>query len=95
MIGIVKEYMMNKNLTKWIFTFGSNQLQEIRHKVRPMKVMIVIQTEHERDARNQIFDSFIGQKFCTSYPYKPFAEEFVSKYNMKVYTLKQIEDMRD
>ena len=86
---------MNKNLTKWIFTFGSGQLPEVSHKVNPMKVMIVIQTENERDARNQIFDSFIGQKFCTSYPYKPFAEEFVSKYNMKAYTLKQIEDMRD
>ena len=86
---------MDKDLNKWVFTFGSSQLPEVSHKVNPMSVMIVIQAEHERDARQEIFDSFIGPRFCTSYPYSPHAEEFVSKYNMKAYTLKQIEDMRN
>ena len=68
-------------MNKYIITFGSDQLQELRHIFNPMKVMVVVHAGSEMDARNMVFKSFIGKNFCTSYPYSE-AQEFKDKYNM-------------
>jgi hypothetical protein len=77
---------------KTIVTFGSNHLQTVA--VNPMSVILVIEADTELKARQIVFDSFIGKAFCTSYPYEPYAEEFNRDYNMKEYTLEQLEEMR-
>lgn len=80
-------------MNKYLITFGSNQLHQLHGVLNPMKVMIVVEADNEGEARSKIMESFIGPRFCTSYPYKPYAKEFAEKYNMKEYSLKQIEDM--
>jgi len=72
---------------KTAFTFGSNQLPRLR--MNPMDVILVIEADTEQEARQIVFDSFIGDKFCTSYPEKYIAE-FESEYNMKQYTLEEL-----
>jgi len=81
-------------MNKWIFTFGSEQLPELKTSINPMSIMLVIEAEYERDARQQVADSFIGLKFCTSYPFEPFATEFKEKYNMQEFSMKDLNIMR-
>ena len=81
-------------MKKYIFTFGSNQLPELRHKLNPMDVMLVVEGENEGKAREVVFKSFIGEKFCTSYPYS-YKEEFVEKYNMYESTLNELVALKD
>ena len=81
-------------MDKYIMTFGSGQLPEVSHKVRPLKVMLVIEADSEYEARDIAFKSFVGKKFCTSYPYSK-AGEFKDKYNMEEYSLEELEGLRD
>ena len=81
-------------MNKWIFTFGSGQLPDIQKTINPMKVMLVVEAETENEARSEVFKSFIGPYFCTSYPFEPYAVEFKEKYNMIEFTLKDLETMR-
>jgi hypothetical protein len=69
-------------MKKFIFTFGSEQLPEIKHIVNPMDIMLIVEAEAEGLAREKVFNSFIGKNFCTSYPYKKHVNEFKEKYNM-------------
>ena len=48
-----------------------------------MSIMLVIEADTENEARKQVMNSFIGEKFCTSYPYEKYAEEFKTKYDMR------------
>ena len=82
------------NLKKYIFTFGSNQLPELRHQLNPMDVMLVVEAEDEGEAREKVFESFIGERFCTSYPYS-YKEEFIEKYNMYEITLNELITLKD
>ena len=82
------------NTSKWIFTFGSGQLPELKTSINPMDVMLVIEAEYEREAREQVFKSFIGPYFCTSYPYEQHVAEFKEKYNMQEFSLKDLNIMR-
>lgn len=79
-----------KETKKWIFTFGSTHLTALEGKVRPLKVMLIVEAENERQARTTVFNSIIGDKFCTSYPYDKYAERFKREYNMGEYTLEQL-----
>ena len=81
-------------MKKWIFTFGSEQLPELKTSINPMSIMLVIEAETENEARREVADSFIGLKFCTSYPFEPFAAEFKEKYNMYPFSLKDLNIMR-
>ena len=81
-------------MKKWIVTFGSSHLEELRGKVRPMSVILVIEADTENEARDIVFSSFIGRTFSASYPYSK-SIEFQKEYNMVEYTLKQLEEMRD
>ena len=82
-----------KNLKKYIFTFGSEQLPELRHQLNPMDVMMVVEAEDEQVARREVFESFIGEGFCTSYPYDLYAEEFVIDYEMYEITLRELNEL--
>lgn len=84
---------MNKKKNKYIITFGSGQLQSIKDKVNPQKVMLIIEDTDERLARMKVFDSFIGINFSTSYPYNEFYKKFKEKYGMKEYTLEKLVEM--
>lgn len=75
-------------MSKYIFTFGSNQLPNFR--ANPMKVMLVIKADNESIAKNIVFDSPIGNKFCTSYPYDEYAQDFKDNYSMDEWTLKDL-----
>jgi len=81
-------------MKKWIFTFGSEQLPELKTSTNPMSIMLVMEAETENEARREVFDSFIGPYFSTSYPFEPFATEFKEKYRMIEFTLKDLELMR-
>ena len=81
-------------MSKYIITFGSDQLPEVAHKVRPLKVMLVIEADSEYEARDIALKSFVGKKFCTSYPYSK-AQEFKDNYNMEEYSMKDLEGLRD
>ena len=82
------------NLKKYIFTFGSNHLPELRHQLNPMQVMLVVEAEDEQVSRREVFESFIGERFCTSYPYS-YKEEFIEKYNMYEITLNELITLKD
>ena len=69
-------------MKKWIFTFGSGQLEELGGFINPMDMMLVVEDDHEGKAREKVMDSFIGKKFCTSYPYEKYVDEFREKYGM-------------
>jgi hypothetical protein len=77
---------------KTIITFGQNHLPGVM--IRPMSVMLIIEADTEREARDQVMNSFIGKAFCTSYPYEPYAKEFTEKHGMVQYTLEDIEKLR-
>jgi len=75
-------------MAKYIFTFGSCQLPEF--KGNPMKVMLVVEADSENYARRKVFDSSIGDKFCTSYPYTDERVEEFEMYGISEYTLKDL-----
>ena len=78
---------------KFIITFGSGQLTEFY--VRPTNVMLVIEAENVESARNKVFNfPGIGERFCTSYNYDEYANEFKEKYGMSEYTLEDLENKR-
>ena len=66
-------------MKKYFFTFGSGQLREFN--VDPKLTMLVVEAEDENTARKKVFDSKIGAKFCTSYPYSK-AEHFKEVYGL-------------
>lgn len=78
---------------KFIITFGSSQLDEFY--VRPNDVALIIEAKNENEARTKVFNfKGIGERFCTSYAYEKHIDEFVNKYNMKEYTLEDLEKLR-
>lgn len=79
-------------MNKYIITFGSGQL--LGFQVNPLKVALIIEADNENSARQKVFNFYgIGSKFCTSYPYSKI-EEFKTKFNMREYTLDDLEDSR-
>ena len=84
-----------EKMRKFIFTFGSNQLPDLAHQLRPMELMLVVEGEDEFTARREVFKSFIGERFCTSYPYEKHAEEFAEKYGMYEITLDTLNKMKE
>lgn len=79
-------------MNKYIITFGSGQLGDFN--VSPNNVALVIEAENESIARGIVFDfPGIGSRFCTSYDYS-YIEDFISKYDMKVFTLDDLENLR-
>ena len=42
----------------------------------------MIEAKNENEARNIVFNSFIKDKFCTSYEYDKHIDEFKNKYKM-------------
>ncbi len=79
---------------KYIFTFGSGQLTQLQYVLNPLKVMLVIEDIGEQKARDKVFKSFIGKKFCTSYPYS-HAIEFKNKFGMQEYSLETLINLKD
>lgn len=77
-------------IKKYIITFGSGQLPEINQIINPNDIMLVVEANSMGQAREQIFNSFIGDKFCTSYDYIPHAQEFKEKHNMFECTLENL-----
>ncbi len=80
--------------SRWIFTFGSSQLSSLKTNINPMDIMLVIKAKTENEARSEVFKSFIGPYFCTSYPYEQYANEFKEKYNMHEVSMADLETMR-
>ena len=69
---------MEANLKKYYFSFGSGQLKEFDiPDFQKDRTLVVIEAEKESIAREQIFDSIIGGKFCTSYIELPFKTDWV------------------
>ena len=78
---------------KFIITFGSSQLDEFY--VRPNDVALIIEAKNENEARTKVFNfKGIAERFCTSYQYEKYIDEFVKRYNMKEYTLEDLEKLR-
>jgi len=77
-------------MNKYIFTFGSNQLKGLG--ISPMSLMLVIEAPTEHDARQRVFESFIGNKFAFSYDYDKM-QEFKDKYGMREISLEELEKL--
>jgi hypothetical protein len=78
---------------KFIITFGSSQLDDFN--VRPNSVALIIEAINENEARDQVFNfKGIGERFCTSYPYDKYIDEFINEYNMEEYSLQDLENLR-
>ena len=77
-------------MNKYYITFGSRHLQELKHLFNPMKVLLEVEDEDYDEARQKIFDSFIGDKFCTSYRDDQYVLEMKNKFNM---TIIKLDDM--
>jgi len=77
-------------MNAYIFTFGSSHLNEISLRVSPMKVMLIIEAESEHEAREIVFDSFIGDRFCTSYPIS-MQTRFTTLHGMVPYRLRELQ----
>ena len=75
-------------MNKYVITFGSDQLPEFPGN--SLKVMLVIEADSERYARDKVFNTSIGGNFCTSYKYDDVAEEFKELYDMEEYTLEDL-----
>lgn len=73
---------------KTIITFGSGQLTNFN--VKPLDVMLVVEADSEKFARQQVFDSVIGTNFCTSYSYEKYVQEFTEQYGMQEYSLEEL-----
>jgi len=76
-------------MEKYFATFGSGQLRELRGKVNPMKVALVIEGRDEIEAREKVFGSFVGREFCTTYPIDKLTDDF------QTYTIEELEKMID
>ena len=81
-------------MNTYIFTFGSSQLPTISSEINPMSIMLIIDAVDEEAARSIVFHSFIGERFCTSYPIS-MQGEFSSKYGMVPYRLRELESIHD
>ena len=68
-------------MNKYIFTFGSNHLPTLNNILRPMQIMLIVTSNNESTARKKVFDSFVGDKFATSYDYSE-AQQFKDDYKM-------------
>ena len=79
-------------MNKYVITFGSGQLKTISHVLNPMNVMLIVKDETEKAAREQVVNSFIGNRFCTSYK-ESFIKEFEEKYGMIQYTLDELKEI--
>lgn len=90
---LVETILKGNKMKKTIITFGSGQLYDFN--VRPNDVALVIEANTETEARNMAFEfPGIGDKFCTSYPYETYIDEFILKYGMKEYTLSDLHKLR-
>ena len=74
-------------MKKYIFTFGSSHLKEFA--VFASDVLLIVEADNEVEARKIVFDSPIGDKFCTSYPYERYIDDF-KNYNMIEYTFEEL-----
>lgn len=80
-------------MSKYIITFGSGQLEGFN--INASSVMLVIEADSEREAREIVFSyEGIGENFCTSYSYEKYAEKFINGFNMKEYSLEDLEKTR-
>ena len=80
-------------MKKYIFTFGSSQLNEFF--VNPNNVALIVEAESGNLARDIVFNyPGIGSRFCTSYPYDEYIDEFINEYSMKEFTLDDLEKLR-
>lgn len=78
---------------KYVFTFGSSQLDEFF--VNPNNVALMIEAESGNLARDIVFNyPGIGSRFCTSYLYDEYIDDFKNIYDMKEYTLSDLEKLR-
>ncbi len=74
-------------MNKYIITFGGNHLRDFN--VDSLLTMVVIEAKDENLARAEVFNSKIGAKFCTSYPYSK-AEYLKEQYGLVEITLKEL-----
>lgn len=74
--------------TKIVVTFGTGQLQGFN--VIPNDVALIVEGDDEFKAREKVFQSEIGDNFCTSYLYEDYIDDFIFKYNMTEYTLEEL-----
>ena len=75
---------------KTIITFGSKHLPWLHHKLNPMNIALVIEADNENIARKEVFNSRIGERFATSYPYDDNIERFKTM-GMKEYGLEDLD----
>lgn len=80
-------------MNKYIFTFGSSQLDEFA--VNPNSVALIIEADTECEARTIVFNyKGIGAKFSSSYEYEDNIDMFLNQYNMVEVTLDELESLR-
>lgn len=72
-------------MNKYIITFGHGQLTQ--YPVDPLSVALVVEAKSVEEARQMIFLSPIGARFCTHYPYNEYIDKFKDVYGMVEWSL--------
>lgn len=88
-IDMIREFEKKKKV-KTIITFGSSQLAE--YAINPSSIMLVLEMP-ENEARELVREEF-DNKYCTSYPYKPYAENFKQSYDMVEITIEELRKLK-
>ena len=81
-------------MNTYLFTFGAGHLKEVETIINPMSVLLSVEARTEEAARSIVMQSFIGNKFCTSYP-SEMAGRMINDYGMHLYKLYELETIRD
>jgi hypothetical protein len=78
-------------MNKYVFTFGTIQLQQFNINTAPLSVALVVEAESHSEARHIVCSSRIGTQFSTSYTYEAYLQQFKPWLDKMVnYTLDQL-----
>lgn len=73
----------------YYFTFGSGQLKDFNLGAPADQIIIEVAGKNAHDARQKVFNSVIGGKFCTSYDHEAM-QKYINNYYGKVMSLDQV-----
>jgi hypothetical protein len=71
------------------FTFGNGQLKNFSIGQDSSRIVLEVEDESHENARLRVFDSPVGDKFCTSYDYKQM-QDYFDNYRCSVVTFHQL-----
>lgn len=78
-------------MTKSIFTFGKDSLPELKGKVNPLTVLLVVEGSDNRSNKDKVYNSFIKAGYTTMFNHKGLSQDDMQRTGFVEYTLEQLE----